>query len=115
MVVWESRIMRTAGPLVLNDRLRALPGPPLRFSPGWKNGWAFGPKSQPNAEYLCINDRALIQRGRMDSRMRTNDGTQKSRCDKALVLVLKATSRFHPVQNVTNLNQSQLSAIAAMW
>jgi hypothetical protein len=61
------------------------PGPPLRFSPGWQNGWAFGPKSlqmvreiqfgclqdnqhdkifrnscqiEGNSEDLCINDRA---------------------------------------------------------
>ncbi len=42
----ESLTTRTAGPLALNDRLRAVPGPALRFSPGWQNDWAFGPKSQ---------------------------------------------------------------------
>ncbi len=37
---------RAVGP---QSRLRALPGPPLRFSPGWQDGWAFGPKSKSDA------------------------------------------------------------------
>jgi hypothetical protein len=117
------------------------PGPPLRFSPGWQNAWAFGPKSQSdttinpvrlspeqstrqvlqqfmpthpqfvptflspagtagrfllsgdaqvscqiegNSEDLCINDRAGIQPATLDSRLRGNNGTPKSRFDKAL-------------------------------
>jgi len=68
----ESLTTRTAGPLALNDRLRAVPGPALRFSPGWQNDWAFGPKSQSDAEYLCITDRAGIHDGALDSRLRGN-------------------------------------------
>jgi hypothetical protein len=49
------------------------PGPPLSFSPGWQNVWAFGPKSQSDAEYLCITDRAGIHDGALDSRLRRND------------------------------------------
>jgi hypothetical protein len=28
------------------------PGPPLRFSPGWQNSWAFGPKSLSDASRI---------------------------------------------------------------
>jgi hypothetical protein len=47
--VWESLTMRKAGPLALVDQLCALPRPPLRFSRGWQNSWAFGPKSKSAA------------------------------------------------------------------
>ena len=34
VAVWEVRTMRTAGPLVLNDRLRALPRAAASLQPG---------------------------------------------------------------------------------
>ncbi len=34
VAVWEIRTMRTAGPLVLNDRLRALPRAAASLQPG---------------------------------------------------------------------------------
>jgi hypothetical protein len=53
--VWESLTMRKAGPLALVDQLCALPGPPLRFSPGWQNRWAFGPRSQIIGQNTCVS------------------------------------------------------------
>jgi hypothetical protein len=47
--VWESLTTRTVGPLAFNDRLCALPGPPLRYSRGWQNRWAYGLKSKSDA------------------------------------------------------------------